>query len=775
MKFGVGQGVQRVEDHRFLTGTGRYTDDIDTTQAAHLCLVRSEHAHADIAQIDTQAARGADSVLAVYTAADLAAAELGDIPCLTPVTSRDGSGMAAPGHPVLARGRVRHVGDPLAAVVAETAQAAADAAELVEVSYEPRDHVVDTAAALDPAAPQIWDEAPANQCFEWGMGDDAATQEAVAQAAHVVRVKLVNSRVVVNAMEPRAALGEYEPATGVWRLTTGTQGVFGMKKQLAEHILRVDPSCVEVVTPDVGGGFGMKIFVYGEQVLVLHAAKELGRPVRWCATRSESFQSDNQGRDHISEVTLAFDRDYRLSALHVDTIANLGAYLSNYGPIVPTVLAARMLPGVYRVPTMATRVRGVFTNTVPVDAYRGAGRPEATYAVERSMDVAARELGLSPSDLRARNFVAAQEMPYETATGMTYDCGDFHRIQDEALRRADHAGLAERKQAARAHGRFRGMGHVSYVECCGGIGQETARFRLERDGTVTLFVGTQSNGQGHATAYAQLVSERLGLTPEQIAVRQGDTRELPSGGGTGGSRSLLMGGGAVVAATDQAIERMKEIAGRVLEASPQDIAFEEGVLSIVGTDRSVTLAELAGAIEETELPGELAAGVDVAQEYSGVPLTYPNGCHVCEVDVDGDTGEVAIVSYTVVDDMGTLVNPMLVAGQIQGGTVQGIGQALAENTVYDPDSGQLLTASYQDYTMPRAADVPSFDISFVQDIPCATNPFGIKGAGEAGAIGAPPAVINAIVDALAPLGVTHIDMPATPQRIWTTMQEARHG
>jgi carbon-monoxide dehydrogenase large subunit len=772
-QFGVGQGITRVEDQRLLTGHGSYTDDLQRPDALQMAVVRSPYAHAEIESMDTTAARQADGVHAVYTVAELDAAGIGDIPCMTPIQGRDGNPPVMPGHPVLARGRVRHVGDPVAVVVAETAQQAADAAELVELGYRELDHVIGLEQTLADGAPQIWEQAPNNLCLDFGIGDEAAADAGLAGAHHVTRLKLVNNRVVVASLEPRAALGEYDAETGTYGLTTGSQGVHGLRNQLAQHILKVDPERVRVTTPDVGGGFGMKIFLYGEQVAALHAAKELGRPVRWSGQRTESFLSDVHGRDHVSEVQIGFDADARIVGVRIDTIANLGAYLSNFGPYVATSAGARMYPGVYDIPALFGRTRAVFTNTVPVDAYRGAGRPEAAYLLERTMDVAARELGLCPAELRERNFIRPNALPHTTATGMTYDSGDFARIQKIALERADAQNLAQRKADARRRGKLRGLGHASYIECCAGIGEEEAKLRLDGDGGVTLWVGTQTNGQGHATAYAQLIADRLGLTPEQIRVRQGDTAELEFGRGTGGSRSLLMGGGATNAATDKAIEKARQLAAWLMECAPGDVEFEAGTFTIAGTDRQVRLQAVAEAAQRADLPDELAGGVEERARYQAPPLTYPNGCHVCEVEIDAQTFEVEIVAYTIVDDAGTIVNPLMLRGQVHGGTAQGIGQALLENTAYDPDSGQLITASFQDYTMPRADDLPTFDVSFVEDIPCTTNPMGIKGAGEAGAIGAPPAVINALVDALAPYGVTHIDMPATPQRLFETVQAAR--
>lgn len=765
-QFGVGQPVTRVEDQRLLRGQGRYTDDTQPADAVHLHLVRSPHAHATVDRIETAAARQTEGVLAVYTIADLDAAGVNDIPCLAGIPGRDGTPPVMPGHPVLARGRVRHVGDPVVAIVAETAMAAADAGDLVEVEYTPLDHVVDTESAKASDAPRIYDAAPNNICLDWDTGEADATERAFAEAARVTRLKLVNNRVVANAMEPRAAIADYDTNTGIWTLTTGSQGVFSLRDQLARHIFNVAADRIHVVTPDVGGGFGMKMFLYPEQVLVMHAARDLGRSVKWTGTRGESFQSDTQGRDHVTEVALATDAEGHILGLKVDTTANLGAYLSNFAPFIATKAGAGMLPGVYRVPSFYARTRCVFTNTVPVDAYRGAGRPEASYVIERIVDATARELGMTPSAFRERNYIQPSEMPYTTVTGQVYDSGDFARLQRLALDHAGQHGLDARKADARRRGKLLGLGQASYIECCAGIGKEAARFELRGDGSVILDVGTQSNGQGHETAYAQLVADRLGLRPDQVKVVQGDTERLPFGGGTGGSRSLLMGGGATEAVTDKAIDRMKALAGFLLEAAPADIEFEAGTFTIAGTDRRIGLTDVAGALHRNDLPEDLRGGIDETESYRAPPMTYPNGCHVCEVEVDEATGVPEIVRYVIVDDAGTVMNPLMLRGQIHGGTAQGIGQALYENTVYEDDSGQLITATFQDYTMPRADDLPHFEVHFVEDIPCATNPMGVKGAGEAGCIGAPPAVINALVDALAPFRVRHVDMPATPQRIW---------
>lgn len=780
-QFGVGQAPRRVEDQRLLVGEGRYCDDISLPGQAVAELVRSPYAHAGISGIDLTEARAAPGVLGVFTDGDLTADGIGDIPCLVPVRGKGGSPTIRPPHPVLARGRVRHVGDPVAVVVAETLAQARDAAELVAVDYAELPAVAATAQALDPSAPRIWNQAPGNLAVDWELGDAGKVEEAFAHAAHVVHLELINNRIVVNALEPRAALGEYDRETERFTLTTSTQGSHRLLGPMAEQILHVPKDKLRVLTPDVGGGFGMKIFTYAEQVLVLWAARRLGRPVKWTGQRTEGFMSDSQGRDHVTSATLALDSDGHALGIRVSTVANMGAYLSPFAPLIPTEVSAIMLPGLYHMPAVYAEVKCAFTNTVPVDAYRGAGRPEAAYVVERLFDHAARELGLAPDELRARNFIRPEDLPHTTATGLTYDSGGFEQIMRAAMQQADWAGAANRKAAAQAKGLLRGIGMATYIESCGGVGEEEARLRFDDDGGLTLFVGTQTNGQGHATAYTQLLAERFALAPEKIRIRQGDSDDLAHGGGTGGSRSLLMGGLAIAGAGTALIDKLRHLAARLLEAKEKDLAFEDGSFTQLGTNRFVGLDDLAEAVavgqsaEGTPLPDDMKAPLDGFHHTGTPPKTYPNGCHICELSVDPATGVVQILRYLVVDDFGRLINPLLCAGQIHGGIAQGIGQALLEHTVYDPENGQLLTGSLMDYCLPRADDMPALEITLIEDFPCATNPHGIKGAGEAGAIGAPPAVINALVDALAPLGVRHIDMPATPERVWRAIQKAKSG
>ena len=765
-KFGIGQAVPRTEDARLLTGRGRYTDDVSLPGQTYAAFVRSPHAHAAILSVDAEEARGLPGVLGIFTVEDLDADGIGPIPCQFALKSRDGSPYKAPPRPALARGRVRHVGDPVAVVVAETAEAARDAAELVMVDYDELPAVTDTAGALEPGRPQVWDEAPGNLCFDWETGDEAAADAAFAKADRVVALDLINNRVVASPMEGRACLAAVEDDTGRLVLHVSSQGVHGLQKQL-KGIFKLPEAQFRVVTGDVGGGFGMKIFMYPEYVACLFAARRLGRPVKWTSERIEAFLSDDHGRDNVTNARLALDKDGHFLALKVDTVANLGAYLSNYGPFISTEAGSAMLVGSYRTPALHVRVRGSFTNTQPVDAYRGAGRPEAAYVLERIIDHAARSLNLSPAEIRRRNFIPSEAMPYATPLGQVYDTGDFRQNLEDALAMADLAGLDTRKADAKRRGKRRGAGLSTYIEACSGGGPEQATVEILKDGRAILMIGTQTNGQGHETAYKQILSDRLGIPPEDIEVVQGDTDRVSFGAGTGGSRSVPVGGAALAESARRVVEKATPLASEMLEAAAVDVEFKEGAFTIVGTDRSVSLKQVA----------EKAAGMGTvafseAARWTPPASTFPNGCHVCEVEVDPDTGAIEVVRYTVVDDFGTVVNPALVMGQIHGGVAQGLGQALHERVVYDPDSGQLLSASFTDYTLPRALDVPHVEVK-LNCVPSTTNALGMKGAGEAGAIGAPPAVINALVDALAEYGIEHIDMPATPEYLWRLIQERR--
>ncbi|HEV2302320.1 MAG TPA: xanthine dehydrogenase family protein molybdopterin-binding subunit [Stellaceae bacterium] len=772
-QYGIGQPVRRVEDRRFLTGRGRYLDDIERPRQAYLFVLRSPHAHARVRRIDTAAARAAPGVLAILTGEDLAKDRIGTIPCLSALQNRDGSAMPMPPFPALAQDRVRHVGNPVAAIVAETGAAARDAGELVEVDYQPLPAAADTVAALAPGAPAVWDEAPGNLAFDWELGDRETVAHALVAARHKVTLDLVNNRVVVNSMEPRGAIGEYDAGEGAFTLWSSTQGSHFLRNLLAEHVFKVPENRIRVVTPDVGGGFGMKLFLYPEHILVLWAARRLGRPVKWVPSRSEDFVSDTQGRDNVTRLELALDEDLAFQALAVSTLANMGAYLSNFAPEIPTFSGAVMLSGVYHLPAIHVRIKGVYTNTVPVDAYRGAGRPEAAYALERLVDAAARQLGVPAAELRRRNFVRPGAMPYKTALGLTYDSGNFARNMEDALADAQAKGLAARKAASVAAGLLRGQGHAVYIEQSGMGADEFAELRFDPAGTLTMLMGTQSSGQGHQTAYAQLAAERLGLPPEKVRVLQGDSAAVAFGRGTGGSRSLPVGGAAAAHAAEKLIQKGRKIAAHLLEAAEADVAFEDGQFAIAGTDRRLRIEEVArAAFDPTKLPEGLEPGYAESGHFTPPAPTFPNGCHLCEVEIDPETGQIAIERYLVVDDFGTVVNPLLLQGQVQGGVAQGIGQAMLEACVYDGESGQLLSGSLTDYALPRADDLPAIFFSY-NVVPCRTNPLGVKGAGEAGAIGAPPALVNAVLDALGPLGVGAIDMPLTPERVWRAIRTAQ--
>jgi carbon-monoxide dehydrogenase large subunit len=700
-------------------------------------------------------------VLAIYTGADLAADKIGFNPCVIPMKNRDGSGRAEVPHPVMVQYFVRHVGDPVAFVVAETIQAARDAAEAINIDYDPLPSITDLAAAMEPGAPLVWPKVEKNLAFDWETGNRAAADALFAEAAHVTKLTVVNNRIVVNSMEPRAAMAAYED--GRWTLTTNSQGGWGMRDMLAKHVFNVDPKAIRIITPDVGGGFGMKLFLYAEHALVCYAARKLGRPVRWASDRSEAFVSDTHGRDNITQGELALDKDGRFLAMRIRTLANMGAYLSNYAPMIPTMAGTGVLASVYGFKEIYVNVLGLFTNTVPVDAYRGAGRPESNYLVERLIDTAAGELGMDRAEIRARNMVPASAMPYRTPMGKIYDSGDFNIVLRAALEKADWAGFPARQRQAAARGMRRGIGLAYYLEATAGAGVERAEIRFAADGYVDVYVGTQSTGQGHETAYVQLTVDQLGVDGDKIRIHQGDTDMIPQGGGTGGARSLYSEGTAILQTAAGVIEKGKAAAGEYLEAAAADIVFAEGKFSITGTDRSVDIMTLAaekrGALDTAEI-AKIEAG------------TFPNGCHIAEVEVDPETGVVTILRYIVVDDVGKAVNPMIVRGQVHGGVAQGVGQAMLERTAYDPASGQLISGSLLDYALPRADDLPDIEVDFIE-IPCGTNPLGVKGAGEAGAVGSPPAVVNAIVDALKADGVQSIDMPATPERVWEAIQLAR--
>ena len=770
-KFGLAQSVRRVEDPRLLKGNGRYTDDIVLAGMLHGVVLRSPHASAAIRGIDTTAARALPGVRAIYTSAELDADGIGPLPCAVSLNNRDGSGMASPPHPVLARGVVRHVGDPVAFVVADTPKAARDAAEAIVVDYDVQPAITELARALDDGAPVVWPDAKGNVVFDWEIGDKAKTDALFDQAAHVTTLTVVNNRVVVSSMEPRAAIAEYDAAAAKWTLYANTQGGW-LVRDLIKGVFGVEGDKFRVLTPDVGGGFGMKLFLYAEHVLTCYAARKLGRPVKWAADRSEAFLCDTQGRDNITTGEIAVDADGRFLALRTRNVSNMGAYLSTFAPYIPTFAGTSVLASIYGFQALYANVIGVFTHTVPVDAYRGAGRPEANYLVERVVDAAARELGIDRVELRRRNMVPPSAMPHSTPVGKTYDSGDFRAVLDAGLEKIGWGGFGARRAASGARGKRRGIGIAYYLEATGGDPTERAEIRFAEDGHVEVYVGTQSTGQGHETAYVQLISNRLGVDAERVRIRQGDTDTIPVGWGTGGARSLYSEGQAILVTTDSVIAKGKQAAAEVLEAAPADISFADGRFSIVGTDRGIDILQLAETQRVKAARGEAATTLD-AVEVANIDFhTFPNGCHMAEVEVDPETGEVEVLRYVVCDDFGKAVNPLIVRGQVQGGVAQGFGQAVLERTAYDPESGQLLSGTFMDYALPRADDLPDIEVELLE-IPCATNPLGVKGAGEAGAVGSPPAVINAIIDALAGDGVRHLDMPATPQAVWKALAEAR--
>jgi len=783
----IGAAVRRKEDQRFLTGRGTYTDDINRPGQLHAVFVRSPHAHAEIGAIDTAAAASAPGVVAIYAAADLAAAGLGTLPCGWGVKSKDGSPMAEPPHPVLATGRVRHVGDPVAVVIAATREEAAEAADRVVVDYRPVPSAIAVADAVKPGAPRVHDGVAGNICYDWHIGEKAPVDAAFAKAHHVTRLDLVNNRLVPNAMEPRAYIGDYDRGTGNYTLYTTCQNPHAIRLLMGAFVLHVPEHKLRVIAPDVGGGFGSKIYHYAEEAAVTWAASQLGRPVKWVAERSESFISDAQGRDHVTHAELALDRDGKFLALKVGTLANLGAYLSTFAAAVPTYLYGTLLAGTYTTPAIYCEVKGVFTNTVPVDAYRGAGRPEASYLIERIVDQAAREMKIDRAELRRRNFIAKDAYPYQTPVALAYDSGDYFTTLDMALAAADYAGFEQRRAAASRQGRLRGLGVASYIEACGvapsavagALGAraglyEVGEIRVNPTGSITVMTGTHSHGQGHETTFAQLVSERLGVPIENIEVVHGDTTKTPFGMGTYGSRSLPVGGSAIAQALDKVVNKGRKIAAHLLEAAEADIEFQDGKFTVAGTDRSKSFGEIAFAayVPHNYPLDVLEPGLDETAYYDPKNFTYPSGTHVCEVEIDTDTGDVRIVNFTAADDFGRIVNPMIVEGQVHGGLAQGIGQALLEECRYDGASGQLVTGSFMDYCMPRADNLPSFSVS-THGTMCTHNPLGVKGCGEAGAIGAPGAVMNAVLDALGPLGVATLDMPATPEKIWRAISSGR--
>ncbi|MFO1090523.1 MAG: xanthine dehydrogenase family protein molybdopterin-binding subunit [Hyphomicrobiales bacterium] len=772
-KFAVGQAIRRVEDERFLKGEGRYIDDIAPEGLAHAAFVRSPHAHARIVSIDTEDARDLPGVLAVLTHEDVAKAGLGAFPTLDTFDGLDKDGVRVPPRHALTGGVVRFVGDPVATVIAETPAIAREAAELVTVEYEDLPAVVDLRHVLERKAPLVWPQFKTNRCYHFVKGDPKAVEAALKASHHVTRLTLVNNRLSPSAIEPRGVIGDWNEASQQYVLTVSGQAVHGQRGQMADRIFKVKSDNVRVIMPDVGGGFGAKNFVYPENVMVMLAAKLLRRPVKWIATRSENFLAEIHARDHVTEVALGLDRDGRFTALNVETVANMGAYLSSYATIIPSSASYVALGGPYAIPHMAMTVDAVFTNTNPIDAYRGAGRPEAAYLLERIVDVAAAETGRDPADLRRINFI--RSFPHKNALGMLIDVGDFEGNLDAVQSAADTEGFDARVEASRAAGKWRGRGFSSYMEVTLGVPFEEAEVRFEENGTVSLLVGSQSTGQGHETAYLQILETELGVPHEKVRFVQGDTGVIPTGGGHGGSRSLKIAGSSVYETAGETRAKAKRAAAFLLGVPEEAISFEHGLFVQKGSNRRLSALEIEEQLRKASpLPEGVPSTLTTRKRFERSGLSFPNGVHLCEVEVDPETGVVRLDRYTIVDDFGAIVNPLIAAGQVMGGTAQGIGQALLELAVHD-ETGQLLTGSFMDYAMPRADVIPPFSVRFNESAPTKTNPLGVKGAGEAGATGAPAAVVNATVDALrrAGLPVLHVDMPLTPERVWQAIRTAR--
>ncbi len=785
---GIGASVKRREDVRFLTGKGRYTDDINIRGQLYAFFLRSDVAHGRLKSVETAAASDMPGVVRIFTAADFAG--VGGIPCGWQVTDRFGKVMQEPKHPVLADGKVRHVGDPIAMVVAETLDQARDAAEAIGVEIEELPPVLNMKDALKPDAPKVHDELTSNLCYDWGFVEENrdAVAKAFEGAAHHITLDLVNNRLVANPMEPRVAVGDYEDHSGMHTLYTTSQNPHVIRLLMGAFVLGIPESKLRVVAPDVGGGFGSKIYHYAEEAAVTFAAKQVKRPVKWTASRSEAFISDAQGRDHLTRIELALDKDHNFLALRTETHANMGAYLSTFAPSIPTWLHGTLMAGNYKTPLVYVNVKAVFTNTVPVDAYRGAGRPEATYQLERIIDKAARELGVDPVELRRKNFIQPDQFPYQTPVAVVYDTGNYQATMDKLLELSDHAGFAARAEESKKRGRLRGFGIAHYIEACGIapsnlVGQlgaraglyESATVRVNATGSITIFTGSHSHGQGHETTFAQVVAEMIGIDASQVEIVHGDTSNSPMGMGTYGSRSLAVGGSAMVKATNKIINKAKKIASHLLEASEQDIEFKDGKFTVAGTDRSKTWVDitLAAYVPHNYPLESLEPGLEETAFYDPSNFTYPAGAYGCELEIDPDTGKVTILAFTAADDFGNVVNPMIVEGQVHGGLAQGIGQAMLENCVFD-ENGQLLSGSFMDYAMPRADDLPFFKVDHSCITPCTHNPLGVKGCGEAGAIGSPPAVVNAVIDALQRGGyshIDHIDMPVSPARVWAAMHQ----
>ncbi len=780
---GIGASSKRREDIRFLTGEGNYTDDINLRGQAYVFFLRSDIAHGTLNSVDTSAAQSMPGVVKIFTGADFEA--VGSIPCGWQVTDKHGEVMQEPRHPVLAHGKVRHVGEPIAAVVAESLAEARDAAEAIVVDITDLPAVIDMKEAVKEGAPKVHDDLTSNLCYDWGFVEEnkGAVDKAFEEAAHVTTLELVNNRLVANPMEPRVAVGDYARGTGDHTLYTTSQNPHVIRLLMGAFVLGIPEHKLRVVAPDVGGGFGTKIFHYQEEAFVTFAAKACNRAVKWTSSRSEAFMSDAHGRDHVTKIQMALDKDNNFTALRTDTYANMGAYLSTFAPSVPTWLHGTLMAGNYKTPLIYVNVKAVFTNTVPVDAYRGAGRPEATYQLERLVDKCAHELGVDPIALRRQNFI--MEFPYATPVAVEYDTGDYVATMDKLEEICDIAGFAARRKASEAKGKLRGFGVNCYIEACGIapsnlVGQlgaraglyESATVRVNATGGLVVMTGSHSHGQGHETAFPQVIAEMIGIPEDMIEIVHGDTANSPMGMGTYGSRSLAVGGSAMVRATEKIIAKAKKIASHLLEASEGDIELKDGAFSVAGTDKSVAWGDvtLAAYVPHNYPLEDIEPGLEETAFYDPSNFTYPSGAYACEVELDPETGQVTIERFSAADDFGNIVNPMIVTGQVHGGLAQGIGQALMENCTYDSD-GQLLSASYMDYAMPRASDLPFYTVDHSCQTPCTHNPLGVKGCGEAGAIGSPPAVVNAVLDAMRSGGkdVGHIDMPVTPARVWAAM------
>jgi carbon-monoxide dehydrogenase large subunit len=786
---GIGASIKRREDVRFLTGAGNYTDDINIRGQAYVYFLRSDVAHGKLNKVDTTAASAMPGVVRIFTGADFAG--VGGLPCGWQVTDRHGQPMKEPGHPVLAQGKVRHVGDPIAAIVADTLEQARDAAEAIELDIEELPAVVDMKAAVKDGSALVHDDIGSNLCYDWGFVEEnkAAVDEAIKSAAHVTTLELVNNRLVANPMEPRVCVGDYSRATDDYTLYTTSQNPHVIRLLMGAFVLGIPEHKLRVVAPDVGGGFGTKIFHYAEEAFCTFAAKACNRPVKWTASRSEAFMSDAHGRDHVTKIELALDKDNNFTAIRTETYANMGAYLSTFAPSVPTWLHGTLMAGNYRTPVIYVNVKAVFTNTVPVDAYRGAGRPEATFQIERVIDQAARELGVDPIALRRQNFIKADQFPYQTPVAVAYDTGNYDATMDRLIEMADFAGFAKRRKASEAKGKLRGLGVNCYIEACGIapsnlVGQlgaraglyESATVRVNATGGIVVMTGSHSHGQGHETAFPQVIAEMLGIDESMVEIVHGDTSKAPMGMGTYGSRSLAVGGSAMVRATEKILRKAKKIAAHLMEASEGDIEVKDGRFHVAGTDKSVAWGDvtLAAYVPHNYPLEDIEPGLEETAFYDPSNFTYPSGAYACEVELDPETGKVTIERFSAADDFGNVVNPMIVEGQVHGGIAQGVGQALLEGAVYD-ENGQLLTGSYMDYAMPRATDVPFYQVDHSCVTPCTHNPLGVKGCGEAGAIGSPPAVVNAVLDALNSGGIkiAHIDMPVSPSRVWSAIQKAK--